>query len=155
MGDESVWKTMIPDVIIQRRRPSRHIVSYPTAYFVDNHWTCRKANESYVFNPYDHYQKKGTHGFCQTFCMMYLLGLLPEPTGYYKTYNKAALQFIYSVIKFLPENHPTYICHDPKSVVLGSIRTTLNRKGYSEVAECCSHTGQEPFKEYCHLHFSR
>ena len=143
MGDESVWKTMVPDVIIQRRSPSRHVSKYPTAYFVNDHWTCRKANETYVFDPYDHYQEEGTHGFCQTFSMMYLLDQLPEPTGDYTSYNKAAIEFIYSVNKSLPADHPTFRCHDSKSVIFRSIRATRNRQHDSQVAESGSDASDE------------
>jgi hypothetical protein len=143
MGDESVWKTMVPGVVIQRRPPSRHVSKYPTAYFVNDHWTCRKANETNVFDPYDHYQEKGTHGFCQTFAMMYLLDQLPEPTGDYTTYNKAAIEFIYLVNKSLPPDHPTFICHDSKSVIFRSICATGYRQHYSQVAECGSNARDE------------
>ena len=127
MGDESVWKTMVPDVVIKRRPPSRYVSKYPTAYFVNDHWTSRKANETVVFDSYNHYQEKGTHGFCQTFAMMYLLDQLPEPGS---DYNKAAIYFIYTVNKFLPRDHPTYICHDSKSEIFRSMKD-------------------------CHLHFAR
>jgi hypothetical protein len=155
MGDESVWKTMVPGVVIQRRPPSRHVSKYPTAYFVKDHWTCRKADETDVFDPYNHYQEKETHGFCQTFAMMYLLDQLPEPTGNYKSYNKAAIEFIYTVIKILPINHPTFICHDPKSVMFRSIRAATDGQDYSHVAECGSDSGDESLKKDCHLHFCR
>ena len=155
MGDESVWKSMVPGVVIQRRPPGRHVSKYPKAYFVDNHWTCKKANESYIFDPYDHYQEKSTHGFCQTFCMMYLLDLLPEPTSDYNSYNKAAIQFIYSVINFLPRDHLTFICHDSKSVMFRSIRTTSHGKHDTHVAECGSCSSDESLKKDCHPHFSR
>jgi hypothetical protein len=143
MGDESVWKTMVPGVVIQRRSPSRNVSKYPTAYFVNDHWTCRKADETDVFDPYTHYQEKETHGFCQTFAMMYLLDQLPKPDGDYTSYNKAAIEFIYTVNKFLPVNHPTYICHDSKSAIFRSIRTARNRQHDTQVAECGSDSSDE------------
>lgn len=152
MGDESVWKTMVPGVIIKRRPPDRHVSKYPTAYFVNDHWTCRKANETDIFNSYDHYQEKGTHGFCQTFAMMYLLDRLPEPGS---DYNKEALEFIYSVNKFLPMDHPTYIWHDSKSIIFRSIRTTSHWQHNTNVAECGSDARDESLKKDCHPHFSR
>ena len=152
MGDESVWKTMVPGIVIQRRPPGRHVSNYPTAYFVNDHWTCRKANETVVFDPYDHYQKKGTHGFCQTFAMMYLLDQLPEPGC---DYNKAALEFVYTVNKFLPRDHPTFICHDSKSVIFRSIRTTSHWQHDRQVAECSSGSSDESLKKDCHPHFCR
>lgn len=107
MGDESVWTTMVPDVVI-RRRMSRHVQPYPTAYFVDSHWTSRKANSSVVFDPYDHYQKPGTHRFCQTFALMYLLDALPPPVHDYKTYDMYARRFIKKVLECLPSDHPAF-----------------------------------------------
>ena len=155
MGDESVWKSIIPDVVIQRRPPGRNVSKYHTAYFVNDHWTCRKAKETDVFDPYDHYQEKGTHGFCQTFAMMYLLDKLPEPDGDYTSYNKAAVEFIYTVNKFLPRDHPTFICHDSKSVIFRSIRTTSHWQHDRQVAECGSGSSDESLKKDCHLHFCR
>ena len=104
MGDESVWKTMVPGVVI-RYRNSRHVQPYPTAYFVDSHWTSRKANSSELFDPYDHYQERGTHGFCQTFAMMHLLDKLPaEGTNY----DAEALEFARAVIRRLPKEHMAF-----------------------------------------------
>ena len=107
MGDETVWKFMIPDVCIKYRR-TRVPSNYPTAFFVDSHWTARKPYESRIFNSYDHYQKRYTHRFCQTFAMMYLLDALPPPTATHKEYNKSAKIFIKKVIKSLPAEHPAF-----------------------------------------------
>lgn len=115
MGDESVWKTMVPGVVI-RRRFSRHVQSHATAYFIESHWTSRKANSSELFNPYDHYQKPGTHKFCQTFAMMHLLGVLPPPVHDYKTYDMYARQFIKKVLDRLPNDHPAFSCDSQRKV---------------------------------------
>ena len=137
MGDESVWKTMVPGVVI-RRRFSRHAQSYPTAYFVDSHWTSRKANSSELFDPYDHYQKPGTHKFCQTFAMMHLLGALPPPVYDYKTYDMYARQFIKKVLDRLPNDHPVFSWDSQRNVrtslgasfqnVTGSVSYNSNRR---------------------------
>jgi hypothetical protein len=108
MGDDSVWATMVPGVIIQRRPPSRHIPRRPTAYFVDWHWRARKAGDTKVFDPWDHYQKPGTHKFCQTFAMMYLLDALPPPIYDHKVYDDCAREFIRSVLESLPDDHPAF-----------------------------------------------
>jgi hypothetical protein len=108
MGDESVWKTMVPLVNIKRRGPRRHVPTVPTAYFIDSHWRAQKAYSSKVFDPWDHYQRKGTHGFCQTFCMMYLLDQLPEPSLGYQDCDRSAREFILRVLKDLPDSHPSF-----------------------------------------------
>jgi hypothetical protein len=115
MGDESVWKTMVPGVVI-RRRFSRHVQSYPTAYFVESHWTSRKANSSELFDPYNHYQKPGTHKFCQTFAMMHLLCVLPPPVYDYKTYDMYARRFIKKVLDRLPNDHPAFLWDSQRNV---------------------------------------
>lgn len=114
MGDEDVWISMIPKVQVQGaqgRASSRKlpITPYPIAVFSGAHWTSRKANESLFFDPYDHYQIKGTNQFCQTFAMMFLADALPLPLpdGWERNYEYArnALQFIKNVISFLdPKN---------------------------------------------------
>jgi hypothetical protein len=104
MGDEHVWRTMVPGVVI-KRRITYNISSSPIAYFVDSHWTARKAYSAEIFDPYAHYQKSGTHKFCQTFAMMYLLDKLPPPICDHKEYDKCARKFIKSVIESLPDDH--------------------------------------------------
>jgi len=107
MGDESVWQSIVPDVVIRRRPGGRHIPRWPTAYFIDSHWTAQKAGDPHRFDPYDHCQKPGTHKFCQTFSMMYLLDELPAH-GTYREYDACALRFIQTVIEQLPKNHPGF-----------------------------------------------
>ena len=120
MGDENVWKFMIPNVIIKRKK-TKHPTNYPTAFFIDSHWTARKPYESKIFDPYDHYQKPGTHKFCQTFAMMHLLNLLPPPNGNYKTYDRDAKKFINLVLHLVPKDHSAFsYCSLPK--LLGYVR---------------------------------
>jgi len=107
MGDENVWKFKIPNIVIKYRK-TRHSSKYPTAFFIDSHWTARKPYESKIFNSYDHYQKPGTHRFCQTFAMMHLLDVLPPPTGNYKSYDRDAKKFINLVLKMLPKDHSAF-----------------------------------------------
>lgn len=107
MGDENVWKFMIPNIVIKYRK-TRCPSKYPTAFFIDSHWTSRKPYESTIFNSYDHYQKVGTHRFCQTFSMMHLLGVLPPPTGDYKSYDQEAKKFINLVLHMLPKDHSAF-----------------------------------------------
>jgi len=104
MGDEHVWKTMVPGVVIKRRR-TYNVSTNPVAYFVDSHWTARKAHGNELFDPYAHYQKPGTHKFCQTFAMMYLLDKLPPHVSNHKEYDMCARKFIKSVIESLPDDH--------------------------------------------------
>lgn len=113
MGDDSVWATMVPGVEI-RRRLTQRAAPVPTAYFIDSHWTARRAGETVRFDPYDQYQKPGTHRFCQTFAMMYLLGVLPPPRSYSEN-DARALAFIRSVIEKLPADHPGF--QDSKEVL--------------------------------------
>jgi len=109
MGDESVWRTMVPGVIIKRRHDLRpYIPTSPVAYFVDSHWRSRKAYSDQLFDSYAHYQKPGTHRFCQTFAMMHLLDQLPPPVSTYMEYDRCALNFIRSVIDHLPCDHPGF-----------------------------------------------
>ena len=116
MGDETVWKSMVPGVVIRRRPGGRHPPRCPTAYFIDSHWTAQKAGDAYRFDPYEHCQKPGTHKFCQTFSMMYLLDRLPA-RGTYREYDAAALRFIRGVIECLPESHPGFMYDLKKSVL--------------------------------------
>ena len=110
MGDEFVWRTMVPGVVIKRRRALRpYIPTSPVAYFVDDHWTARKAYEAETFDSYAHYQKPGTHRFCQAFAMMHLLDKLPPPVSSHAEYDNFALEFIRSVIDSLPVNHPGFL----------------------------------------------
>lgn len=108
MGDESVWKTMVPFIEIRRRGPGRHLPKVPTAYFVNSHWRVQKPLSSKIFDPWEHYQRKETHGFCQTFCMMYLLDKLPEPKYSYDVYDKCAREFIFKILMDLPASHPSF-----------------------------------------------
>lgn len=108
MGDESVWKTLVPLATIRRRPPTRHVPTVPTAYFVDSHWRAQKAGFKEIFDPWDHYQRKGTHGFCQTFCMMYLMDKLPEPNFDHKMYDASAREFIFKILRGLPDSHPSF-----------------------------------------------
>lgn len=117
MGDESVWQSIVPGVVIRYRLCGRHLPRWPTAYFIDSHWTAQKAGDPHRFDPYDHCQKPGTHKFCQTFSMMYLLDELPAH-GTYREYDAAALQFIRGVIERLPENHPGFNYDLKKSAFL-------------------------------------
>ena len=121
MGDESVWKTMIPLIQIRSRGPGRHLPTVPTAYFVSSHWRAQKAASSKVFDPWDHYQRKGTHGFCQTFCMMHLLDRLPEPRFNYKTYDNSAREFILEILRDLPDSHPSFTW-DSREKLLKTLR---------------------------------
>jgi len=120
MGDESVWASMVPGIVIRRRPCGRHLPRCPTAYFIDSHWTSQKAVDPHKFDPYDHYQKPGTHKFCQTFSMMHLLDVLPtrEAQPMYRKYDASALQFIQMVIEKLPENHPGFMYSDRDSLKL-------------------------------------
>ena len=111
MGDSAVWETMVPGVEIRYRPALRHVPTRPTAYFVDSHWTARKAGDTADFNPWDHYQEPNTHGFCQTFSMMYLLDSLPI-----SNYNSEAFQFAIKIVNDLPEDHPGFLI-DPKHVL--------------------------------------
>ena len=81
MGDESVWYSMVPGVVIRRRPGGSHLPRWPTAYFIDSHWTAQKAGDAHVFDPYDYCQKPGTHKFCQTFCICWTSCRLTERTG--------------------------------------------------------------------------
>ena len=114
MGDESLWKTLVPNVTI-RRRTSRHVPTHPVAYFIDSHWTAYKPGHG-IFDPYDHYQRPGTHKFCQTFVMMYLLDKLPPPVSSYSEYDARAMEFIRNVIKHLPDEHPAF-SYDSKKIL--------------------------------------
>jgi len=117
MGDDSVWRTMVPGVIIKRRRSFRPYVSTsPVAYFVDGHWTARKAYGTETFDPYAHYQKAGTHRFCQTFAMMHLLDALPPPISNHADYDRCAFEFIRTVVERLPADHPGFLV-DSKEVL--------------------------------------
>ena len=120
MGDESVWKTMVPGVKIRWRARTRHIPCGHVAYFVDSHWTASKDGE--VFDPYDRYQRPGTHKFCQTFAMMYLLGLLPEPSSYL-VHDAYAMEFILKVIESLPDDHPGFLTE--KSSLLSELLSRM------------------------------
>ena len=115
MGDDSVWDTMVPGIIIKTYPPLRK-TSYPVAYYLNSHWTCRKPNETTIFDPWDHYQKPDTHRFCQTFAMMYLLDALPPPNGNYKSYDMAALKFIKLVLDKLPSNHPGFLIDSKRTL---------------------------------------
>lgn len=117
MGDESVWYSMVPGVVIRRRVGGRYPPRWPTAYFIDSHWTAQKAGDPNRFDPYDHCQKPGTHKFCQTFSMMYLLDQLPVLSTY-KEYDVSALRFIRGVIERLPESHPGFNYDLKKSAFL-------------------------------------
>jgi hypothetical protein len=127
MGDESVWKTMIPDVRIYRRQRTRHVPLGPVAYFIDSHWTA--SNGKKLFNPYDHYQRPNTHKFCQTFCMMHLLNELPEPNYTYSYYDKCAREFIRRVITLLPDTHQAFN-PDSKSTLVRILKRcySLNKR---------------------------
>ena len=110
MGDDSVWRTMVPGVIIKRRRSMRpYTPTSPVAYFIDNHWTARKGYGDDTFDPYTHYQKSGTHKFCQTFAMMHLLDALPPPVSGHAEYDRCALNFIKSAVESLPADHPGFL----------------------------------------------
>lgn len=108
MGDEDVWKTIVPDVVVKGsggRASSRgeRVTDKPYAAFSGAHWTSKKASERVWFDPYDHYQIYGTNQFCQTFAMMNLTDSLPypEPDGwkrYYK-YTKDALDYIKNCVQ--------------------------------------------------------
>jgi hypothetical protein len=123
MGDESVWQSLVPGVVIRRRPRGRHLPDCPTAYFIDSHWTAQKAGDAHIFDPYDHYQKPGTHKFCQTFSMMYLLDRLPEPKWNYAVYDRCAAAFIREVIERLPESHPGFMYDLKKGEFLSSGRS--------------------------------
>jgi hypothetical protein len=116
MGDESVWKTMVPDVTIRRRPRTRHVPQGHVAYFVDSHWTAPG------FDPYDRYQRPGTHKFCQTFVMMHFLGLLPEPSTYL-VHDAYAMEFILKVIESLPDDHPGFL--NEKSSLLSELLSRM------------------------------
>ena len=50
----------------------------PNAFFNGAHWNSQKAGEqASLFDPYDHFQIRGTNQFCQTYSMMHLLNVLP------------------------------------------------------------------------------
>lgn len=110
MGDHSLWQTMVTDVVIKRSHELRpYVPTRPVAYFVDSHWTARKARGTELFDLWAHYQKPGTHRFCQTFAMMYLLDELPPSTiSDHDCYERFALNFIRSVIDRLPADHPSF-----------------------------------------------
>jgi hypothetical protein len=139
MGDENVWNAIIPGVHVQGaggRASSRRlpITPYPIAVFSGAHWTSRKAGQINFFDPYDHYQIKGTNQFCQTFSMMYLVDSLPLPLpdGWDKNYEyaKNALEFIKEVIKNIPSNNPAFL------EVPGLNKNALTKK----VNECLKHS---------------
>ncbi len=153
MGDDSVWATMVPGVVIQRRSPSRHAPQRPTAYFVDSHWKARKAGDTNVFDPWDHYQKPGTHKFCQTFAMMYLLDVLPTPVYDYKMYDICARKFIRSVLENLPDNHPAFMWDSRKTLSKTSIGVrTHSCKSWSPARlRCASASGNNSSSWICTL----
>lgn len=115
MGDEDVWKLMIPNVVIKYKKTRNTSTNYPTAFFIDEHWTSRKANDTKIFNSYDHYQKPNTHKFCQTFAMMHLLDALPPPTGNYKSYDKEATKFIAYVLQVFHAQYSPNISRTPSA----------------------------------------
>lgn len=120
MGDESLWKTLLPNVTIRRRSKTRHVPTHPVAYFTDSHWTaCKPGGE--IFDPYDHYQRPGTHKFCQTFAMMYLLDKLPPPVLSYREYDTIAMKFIRNVIENLPDEHPAF-SYDSKKTLMSYVK---------------------------------
>ncbi len=127
MGDESVWATMVPDVTVRRRPASRHVPSRPVAYFVDSHWKSRRPGDATVFDPWDHYQKPGTHKFCQTFAMMHLLKVLPPPVHSHEVYDGCAHAFIRSVLEQLPDDHPAF-AWDSRDALLKIMDKTGYRK---------------------------
>lgn len=127
MGDEAVWETMVPDVTVRRRPASRHVPNRPMAYFTDSHWKSRRAGDLVVFDPWDHYQKPGTHKFCQTFAMMHLLDTLPPPVHSHKVYDGCARAFIRSVLEQLPYDHPAFTW-DSRDALLKIIDKTGYRK---------------------------
>jgi len=108
MGDEDTWKYVIPNIKVlglKGRASSRKlaVTNVPVAVFSGSHWTSRRANSDKFFDPYDHYQIKGTNQFCQTFAMMYITNSLPLPlTDSWKRnyeYAVVALEYIKSVIQ--------------------------------------------------------
>ncbi len=112
MGDEDVWKYMIPDIElygIGGRASVRNVnlSKNSTAVFSGSHWRSRKPNDTIWFDPYDEYQIYGTNQFCQTFAMMYLLNKLPKQDygnsfKKYYTYTNEALLFISDIIRNAP-----------------------------------------------------
>jgi hypothetical protein len=122
MGDEDVWKYMIPDIELYGvggRSSYRNLgpTKNSSAVFSGSHWKSRKPNDTIWFDPYDVYQVYGTNQFCQTFAMMYLLNKLPQVQHeddkennfknnfkkYYK-YTHEALLFICNTITNAPFN---------------------------------------------------
>jgi hypothetical protein len=65
---------------------------------IEGHWTSKKPGDKYEFDPYEEYQIRGTHQFCQTYSLMYLLDQLPKKEkGAFKkyyTYAEKAIEFI-------------------------------------------------------------
>jgi hypothetical protein len=108
MGYEEIWKCMVPNIELyglDGKKSARNIPpsKNPQAHFSSTHWNSRKPGELYWFDPYNEYQVQGTNQFCQTFCMMNLVGALPPIsadrswTKFY-IYTQAALQFIEFVV---------------------------------------------------------
>lgn len=96
MGEEDVWTALVPGVKVCWGEPVESDGSI--GLFTGDHWLARKAGHTEFFDPYDRYQKPGTHQFCQTYCIMYLLDILPEP-GDYRESTLAALEFITSILR--------------------------------------------------------
>lgn len=91
MGDELTLKSFN---VCVRRSSLKKPVHVPTMGFVNNHWVARLPGDKKPFNPYDRCQKPGTHEFCQTYSLMYLLGKLPSGN-----YTQCALDFIQKTIE--------------------------------------------------------
>jgi hypothetical protein len=117
MGDEVVWKYIVPGIILRgveegRERASARAATartpenlqYPLAIFTGRHWLAYKKNDKTEFDPYNEYQIYGTNQFCQTFSMMYLRDKLPVPEQdpdewkKFYVYTEKALEFIKEVI---------------------------------------------------------
>ena len=110
MGDETVWKYIVPNIIllgvggrasVRSGRTAKNL-KHPLGIYTGSHWLAYKQDDTFEFDPYREYQISGTNQFCQTFSMMYLCDQLPDiethPWKKFYVYTVKALEFIKKVI---------------------------------------------------------
>lgn len=117
MGTEEVMLRLLPNAMVffkdENDRNSkvlseRHVPvsqTRPQIHHSGKHWRARRPGEQSWFDPFDYYQLPGTNQFCQTYAVMYLLGMVerqrknhPSTLERYYKFTVDAINFIVEVV---------------------------------------------------------
>ena len=113
MGDSVTIKAaMDPDIAVVSGT-LKSPVNVPSISYSAGHWYARLPGDSKTFDPYLEYQVPKSKQFCQTYCLMYLVGALPlviprNSWSKYYTYTYEALKFMKKVTDSLPSSSPAF-----------------------------------------------